>query len=109
MNQQDLVAAIVVSHTLSQEMADDYVEVWMVAWHLRRALPGASDRTIADLGEAILAGLLAVGATIGDLDPDSGQLLPWTPEGAVRRTMSEWRALGRDPNMGEIGWLGPGS
>ena len=44
---------------------------------------------------------------IGDL-PDQGRRLnlwPMTPEECLERVEREWKALGRNPSLGEICWL----
>ena len=108
MNKHDVTAAIVVAGKLRSELEDDYVGLWKVPWHLRRDLPGASDTLVAELAEAILDGLLGLGAVLGDLDGASGTFVPWPSAGALSAAMAAWRALGRDPNIGEVAWLARG-
>jgi hypothetical protein len=84
---------------------DDYVGLWTLAWHLRRALSDAPDELVIALAEAILDALLRFGVVLGDLDGTTGAFLPWSPTGALEAAMTAWRSLGRDPNIGEIAWL----
>ncbi len=105
MNRDEVIIAIVVADKIRTELDDDYVGLWTVPWHLRRALPNASDDVVRDLAEAILGGLLGVGAVLGDLDGEAGAFIPWLPSGALDVAMTAWRALGRDPNIGEVAWL----
>lgn len=48
-------------------------------------------------------------AEIGDLVPDGPTLLfeRWAmaPSEVVDTVLSKWKALGRDPNLGEVSWL----
>jgi len=108
MNKRDVTAAIVVAGKIRSELEDDFVGLWKLPWHLRRELPSATDELLAELTEAILDGLLGLGAVLGDLDGTSGTFVPWPPAGALNSAMSSWRGLGRDPNIGEIAWLARG-
>ena len=105
MNREEVVVAIVVADTVRTELNDDYVGLWIVPWHVRRALPSATEGIVRDLSEMILTGLLGVGAVLGDLDGESGLFIPWPASGAIEAAMDAWRALGRDPNIGDVGWL----
>lgn len=105
MNRDEVIVAIVVADRIRSELDDDYVGVWKVPWHLRRALPHATDDAVRDLAEAILGGLISVGAVLGDLDGESGTFIPWPPSGALDAAMTAWRVLGREPNIGDIAWL----
>lgn len=58
---------------------------------------------VHELGDVILKALLT-DAVMGNLDGDTGRFHPWSCHG-LEVAMSAWRALGRDPNMGDIGWI----
>lgn len=49
--------------------------------------------------------LVEAGAHLGDIDWQAEDLRPWPADGAVDRAMDAWVRLGREPNMGDIGWL----
>ncbi|MCP2273717.1 hypothetical protein LV75_006248 [Actinokineospora diospyrosa] len=101
-----MVVAIEVAEALSRELDDDYVEFWSLLWHLRRALPEADDELLQAVARPILVALTGSGVVLGDLNGDTGTFLPWgNASTAVDTAMAMWRELGRDPNMGDIGWL----
>jgi len=101
----DLTAAASVAMIIHRELEDDYVGLWKIPWHLRRALPGATDEDLREIAEAVLEALLGAGVAIGRLDETTGSFEPWAAHNAVDNVMSGWRALGRDPNIGEVAWL----
>ncbi|MEZ5125002.1 MAG: hypothetical protein R2826_01955 [Thermoleophilia bacterium] len=105
MSDSTVTIAVKVALAVSRELADDYVEMWELPVHIRHAWPRATNEEVCDLALSILSGLIASGVVLGDLDGDSGKFLPWSEEDPVGRAGSEWRRLGRDPNIGEIGWL----
>ncbi|MCM3657271.1 hypothetical protein M3147_08410 [Agromyces mediolanus] len=86
-----------------EELKDDYVELWALPWRIRRAFPGVSDERVRELGAVILKALLT-DAVMGNLDGNTGRFHPWSVDG-FEVAMSAWRALDRDPNMGDIGWI----
>lgn len=100
-----LTVAASVAIVVHRELEDDYVGVWKVPWHIRRAVPEASDDDIREISAAVLEALVARDAAIGSLDETTGSFDPWDTDVAVDTAMSAWRNLGRDPNIGEVGWL----
>ena len=97
-------AAIVATH-IRQELNEDYVGLWALPWRIRRAWPSATNDQVQSCAESVLEALLATGATLGTLDEASGTFSPWPQSTGLRDVMRAWRALGRDPNIGEIAWL----
>ena len=91
---------------LNRELEEDFVEVWKISWHLRRLLPKASDDEIRDSGAVVLTNLTDSGAILGDLLED-GAFVPRSGNASdlIAELLASWRDLGRDPNMGELGWL----
>jgi hypothetical protein len=97
---EDLVAEMI-----REELDDDGVELWVIARELRRLLP--PDVTTDDIrhrAESVMRRLVAQGAELGHLT-DQGEFRVWICENPVATALSIWRQLGRDPNIGEIGWL----
>lgn len=92
-----------VTSSVLRELEEDYVEMWVIAWRLRRAKPTATTEELRKLAATVLARLLKAGARLGD-DTDDG-FVEWENGADVLRAMRAWAALGRDPNMGEIAWL----
>jgi hypothetical protein len=105
MTRDEVTAAVAVSEKVSRELDDDYVGLWVLPWHLRRALPNASDTTVRELAESILRALVGEDVVLGDLDGDTGEFLPWDVADPVAIAVAEWALLGRDPNIGEVAWL----
>jgi hypothetical protein len=105
MTRDQVITAVVVAEKISRELDEDYVGLWTIPWHLRRALPDASDALVWELARAILGGLERSGLVVGDLDGYSGLFIPWSGDTGVDTAMQRWRDLGRDPNIGEIAWL----
>lgn len=94
-----------IAEKISRELDEDYVQPWTITWHLRRQLVNPSQAQLLELGEAILRRVVGTAVQVGDLDGWSGEFHPWPADTAVDRVMARWRALGRDPQIGEIGWL----
>src|SRR3954468_1923469 len=90
---------------LSRELDEDYVEVWKIAWHLRRMLPSAGPNEIRIFGEQVLIRLVASGALLSDVNHNDGRVTPWAVADPVAEAMRRWDALEGDPNMGDVGWL----
>ena len=101
----DMTVAASVAILVHRELDDDYVGLWTLPWHIRRALPEAGDVRVRQIAAAVLEALVAAGAAIGGLDETTGTFDPWETQGAIEAVMSAWRALGRDPNIGEVAWI----
>lgn len=101
----EMAAAATVSLLVRRELDDDYVGLWVLPWHIRRIDPNAPDERVQEIARAALEALVEQDAALGDLDEATGVFNPWPPGGAVDAAMSAWRALHRDPNIGEVAWL----
>jgi hypothetical protein len=102
-DEMTVVASVAV--LVHRELDDDYVGLWTLPWRIRRALPEAAGSLVREIAAAVLEALVANGAAIGSLDGTTGTFEPWETHGAVESIMSAWRALGRDPNIGEVAWI----
>lgn len=100
-----LTVAASVAVLIHRELEDDYVGLWKLPWHIRRALPDAPDDQVQAVAAAVLEVLVAGDAALGTLDEHTGSFEPWAAGEAVESAMSAWRDLGRDPNIGEVAWL----
>lgn len=101
----DLTTAASVALLIHRELDDDYVGVWKIPWHIRRALPDAGDKEVRDIAAAVLEALLNRDVAVGSLNETTGSFSPWAADDALDSIMSAWRDLGRDPNIGEVAWL----
>lgn len=100
-----MTAAASVALLVRRELDEDYVGLWKLPWHIRRALPTASDVQVQRVAASVMESLTGADVVLGDLDEESGVFLPWPTTAATARAMKLWRDLGRDPNMGEVAWL----
>jgi hypothetical protein len=95
-----------VIHDILNESQEDYVGLWSLVWNVRHEFADANVQKIKELVLITLQLLLSeYGLLIGDLK--QGKFLPWscTSSEAIARVDTEWRKLGRDPDIGEIAWL----
>jgi hypothetical protein len=100
------------------ECKDDYVGLWSILWQLRYVLNGGTyplqedDRadpadvrslTLKLVREFLESGLVQAGSPTSD----GRGFQPWllSPSEAIARIDSEWEALGREPNIGDIVWF----
>jgi hypothetical protein len=105
MTRDERTIAVQVAEKLSRELDEDYVGLWKVPWHIRRAWPNASDDQVRSLAASILTALLTGDVRLGELDADTGEFWPWSAENSVDAVVEAWVHLGRDPNIGEVAWL----
>jgi hypothetical protein len=95
-----------VIHDILNESQEDYVGLWSLVWNVRHEFADANPQNIRELVLGTLQLLLSeYGLAIGDFKQD--KFLPWgcTPSEAINRVDTEWRKLGRDPDIGEIAWI----
>jgi hypothetical protein len=103
---------------LLAECREDHVGLWSLIWQIRSALNEGEypvqekDRTdpreirhqtLELVRELLDSGLVQVGYPT----PDGRSFQPWSlPSSAIlERIKSEWDALGREPDIGEIAWF----
>ena len=102
----DLTTAALTAIRIRRELEEpDYVEMWKIPSHIRQSLLDAADERVQAISEAVLKALVMSGVDVGDVDWNTGEFHPWETDEPVARVLSEWAALGQDPNMGDIGWL----
>ena len=89
-----------------QELQEDWVELWKIPWYIRYELPGVADDRVMEGSRIVLEVLLSdTNITFGNFSGDGAVFAAWDTDDPVPQIMAAWRALGRDPYMGEIGWL----
>lgn len=97
--------AVAVGDVISRELDEDYVGLWVVAWHIRRRLGPVDDDQVRRVARAVLEGLMESAVRVGTLDEATGTFSAWSTQDGVERAIREWSAMGRDPNIGEVAWL----
>ena len=105
MTNDEVAIAVTVAEKVSRELDEDYVGLWVLPWHIRRAWPEASDDKVRTLVRSILSALASSDVVLGDLDGDTGEFLPWSVGNPIEAAVEMWVQLGRDPNIGEVAWL----
>lgn len=94
--------------SLVEECREDHVGLWRIVNAVRFDLGFAVAAQTRALALRLVRSLLQErGIQVGWPAPDGQHFLPWdlTPEQALHRIESEWTALGRDPNIGELAWF----
>lgn len=101
-----LEASARVAVSVYRELLDDGVEMWSLAQDIKDVQPEADLEERISIAEAVLTAVLENGAILGHLNLQANaKFVPWPAEGAIARAVGAWRELGRDPNIGEIGWV----
>jgi hypothetical protein len=89
---------------LVQECCDDYVGLWAIVRQARENV--ADESMVFETVIALIERLITEGGAVaGDFEGD--EFLEWQlPVSAVlKKVEQQWRALGRDPTIGEVVWL----
>jgi hypothetical protein len=94
-----------VMNAIYGECHDDYVGLWSIVREIR-------ETTNLEGGELVRASLHVLGQLLsqggivaGEFEGDRFHVWNLKPEEVVARVELEWRALGRDPDIGEIVWF----
>lgn len=94
--------------SLREECKDDHVGLWRVVRAVREDLGVSRDSEVRrETGQVLRSLLNQQGMRVGRPTPDGRGFLAWQlpPEEAVQRILSEWDALGHDPDIGDVAWL----
>jgi hypothetical protein len=95
-----------ISKQFFDECNEDYVGLWSLVWHIRRA-GMMDDSAVIQAALSVLLPLLLGGQIIAGQFEDKTKFQEWNlrPPEVIRKIESEWRMLGRDPSLGEIAWF----
>lgn len=101
----DIAAITSTAVLLWRELQEDDIEMWWLVSRVRRRFAGLSDPEVRSTSTALALGLVDAGCLMGDMDAQTGRVRAW--DGDVGLEIARrWDALGgREPNMGDIGWL----
>jgi hypothetical protein len=94
-----------VTALIDEELDDDFVELWSLAWSLRFEAPLVTPPEMAQMAEAVMRELVRGDVTLVRLDAPRSELALIPSADPVGLVMEQWRALERDPEMGELGWM----
>ena len=97
-----------VLESLVEECHEDHVGLWRIVNAVRFDLGPADPAQTRALTLRLVRSLLHErGVQVGSPTPDGRHFVTWglTPDQAVSRIEEEWRALGREPNIGEVAWF----
>lgn len=93
-----------VAGSVCAEAEEDYVGLWSVVRRLRQQMPLADESAVHSALGGVLRRVLSGGCIFGQFTT-AGTFAAW-PEGRViERLLDELASLGRDPDIGEIGWF----
>lgn len=88
------------------ECEGDYLGLWAIVRDARNAFPGGDNAQLEATVLKLIRMLLARGAVFGQFDPRRAFVSqPMPNEDAIAAIAAAWRGLGRDPEIGEVGWF----
>lgn len=89
------------------DAADDYIDLSWVIHDVREAFGVTDDTELMFHTVAVLHALLDDGLLRAGVPTREGGFEPWQEDtgAVVDRIISEWRELGRTPNLWEVVWL----
>lgn len=92
---------------LLREAVEDHRGLWILPWELREVLGIEDPEERRRMTLRMVSDLLGAGLIRAGFPRDRLGFEPWTltAEEAVARIDREWRALGREPDIGEIVWF----
>ncbi len=91
-----------------KEAASDFIGLWQLIRAVKKNLEKNEDEKLQSLTLDLLKRMLYRGFRVGYLSSSGSKLDPWPDQQPVRvatRIQSEWNALGREPNIGDIAWF----
>ena len=93
-----------VASSIAAEYEEDYVGLWVVATEVIKA--GVSENCVIEASIGVIRSVLEIdNMRIGQFN--NFKFVFWTSslEASLARIESEWKLLGRLPNLGEIAWI----
>ena len=93
-----------VASSIAAECEEDYVGLWVIATEVIKA--GVSEDCAVEASISVIRSVLEMdNMRIGQFD--NFKFIFWTIglESSLAKVESEWKLLGRLPNLGEIAWI----
>jgi hypothetical protein len=95
-----------IRNSILAESTEDYIGLWAILWNFRQYSGETNHFKLRcktlELIKELLDGELIQAGTFVDGEFELWQL---SVEDVIDRITSEWDALGRDPDIGEIAWF----
>lgn len=93
---------------LLAEAAEDHRGLWVFLWPLSEEFGVEDPEERRKIAQEMVSGLLKDGLIrAGFPTPDGTGFEPWdlSADEAIARVASEWDALGREPDIGDVAWF----
>jgi hypothetical protein len=91
-----------------QSITVDFVGLCELFYAVKADFPGVEPTRIQEITLELVQRMLAAGFQVGQLSSDGRTLVPWPdqrPSEVIDQIKNEWNSLGREPNIGDIGWF----
>ncbi len=92
----------------AREAISDYVGLWQICIRVRHDFKTEDKDQIKHITLDIIEEMLNRGLEAVSLASSGSGCLPWSDQdhhSVINRISSEWRALGREPSVGDIVWF----
>ncbi len=90
-----------------EELKDDYVGAWDVAWLVADDLGTEDPTEVREYALGLLGHMLMFGEIRAGVATDEGEFEPWpgSPDESLRKITESWECLERTPALGEVAWF----
>jgi hypothetical protein len=90
-----------------EELKDDYVGAWDVAWLVSDDLGTEDPTEVRECALGLLERMLLFGEIRAGAATDEGEFEPWPepPGEALHKIRERWERLERTPTLGEVAWF----
>lgn len=95
----------VIADAIAEECKVDFVGIWAVLWEVKQAFPDASEPDAKEKTFTVLRYLLNMTVVSGEFEQEKFWAWKVSPDEALARVRERWDSLGREPDIGDIGWL----
>lgn len=87
------------------ECREDYVGLWSIAWRVKRCGGIHPDRIFQETMGVVKGLLEQEDIVAGQFQNNLFEVWSFPHDQILARIEAEWRALGREPNLGDIVWF----
>ena len=93
-----------VAASVRAEAAEDFVRLWSVVRRVRNHIPLADAAAVQSSLEGVIRRVFSSGCVFGQFVSDLG-FVASSGERLIEQVLEELASLGRDPDIGEVGWF----